>query len=110
MTKSKQPAPACRVVTQYHSGGEKVFELASADASLEIRISSRALGGGVRSWHVAAQQGGSPDSTAISDEAATKLGALTKVAARWTEQAAELGLATFDWTAVETALLAVRGV
>lgn len=110
MTKSKQPAPACRVVTQYYSGGEKVFELATADASLELRISSRALSDGERRWHVAAQQGRAPNSAAISDEAETKRVALTKVAAQWTEQAVELGLPTFDWAAVETALLAVRGV
>ena len=110
MTISKQPAPACRVVTQYNSGGEKVFELATADASLELRISSLALGGGERLWHVAAQPGSAPDSTAISCEGETKRSALNKVAERWAEQAAELGLPTFDWTAVETALLAVRGI
>jgi hypothetical protein len=110
MNKSKQPVPACRVVTQYNSGGERVYELASADATLELRISSRALGAGERRWHVAAQQCNAPDSAAISDEAETKRDALSKVAAQWTEQAAELGLPTFDWIAVETALLAVRGV
>ena len=110
MTTSKQLAPACRVVTQYNSGGERVYELATADASLEVRISSRAVGAGERRWHVTAQQGNAPDSAAISDEAETKRGALSKLAVQWTEQAAELGLPTFDWTAVETALLAVRGV
>jgi hypothetical protein len=110
MTISKQLEPACRVVTQYQSGGEKVFELATADASLELRISSHSVGGGERRWHVAAQSGSAPDSAAISDGAETKRAALSKVAARWVEQAAELGLPTFDWAAVETALLAVRGV
>lgn len=110
MSTSNQLGPTCRVVTQYQSGGEKVFELATADACLELRISSQAVGGGERLWHVAAQPGSAPDSTAISDEAETKRAALSKVAARWIEQAAELGLPTFDWVAVETALLAVRGV
>jgi len=110
MTNSKQPAPACRVVTQYYSGGERVYELATADASLELRVSSLAVGGGERRWHVAAQQGGVPDSAAISGEAETKRSALNKVASEWAEQAAELGLPTFDWTAVEAALLAVRGI
>ncbi|HWA77258.1 MAG TPA: hypothetical protein VG937_33215 [Polyangiaceae bacterium] len=110
MTNSKIPAPACRVVRQYHSGGERVYQLATVDASLELRISSRALAGGERSWHVAAQQGDAPDSAAIGEEAETKRDALSKVGARWIEQAAELGLPTFDWTAVETALLAVRGI
>jgi len=35
MTMSKQLAPACRMVTQYQSGGEKVFEIATADAKNE---------------------------------------------------------------------------
>jgi len=110
MTKSNSSTPACRVVTQYNSGGEKVFELATADASLELRISSRTLAGGERRWHVAAQQRNAPDSVAIGDEAETKRDALSKVAAHWIEQSAELKLPTFDWVAVETALLAVRGV
>jgi hypothetical protein len=110
MSQSKQPTPACRVVSQYYSGGEKVFELATADASLELRVSSLAVGGGERRWHVAAQPGSAPDSTAISCEAETKRSALSKVAGQWAERASELGLPTFDWTAVETALLAVRGV
>lgn len=110
MTISKQLGPTCRVVTQYQSGGEKVFELATADASLELRISSQAVGGGERRWHVAAQPGSAPDSAEIIGEAETKRAALSKVAARWIEQAPELGLPTFDWVAVETALLAVRGV
>jgi hypothetical protein len=102
--------PACRVVTQYFSGGEKVFELATADASLELRVSSVSIGAGKRRWHVAAQPGSAPDSAAISCEAETKRGALSKVAEQWTEQGAELGLPSFDWTAVEAALLAVRGI
>lgn len=108
--KSSKTLPACKVVTQYHSGGERVYELASAEATLELRISSRVQDGGERSWHVAAQAGASPDSTSISEEAESKRAALTKVAARWIEQAAELGLPTFDWAAVEVALLAVRGI
>lgn len=110
MTNSTKQPQGCRVVTRYHSGGEMVYELETADASLEVRISSRAVAGGERSWHVAAQPGNAPDSAAISDEAQTKRGALDKVAAQWSEQAAELGLPTFDWTAVATALLAVRGI
>jgi hypothetical protein len=110
MKNSQKPVPACRVVTQYNSGGERVYELATPDASLELRISSRAGGGGERSWHVAAQRGDTPDSVSITEEAETRRGALSKVAARWIEQAAELGLPNFDWGAVETALIAVRGV
>jgi len=102
--------PACRVVTQYLSGGEKVFELSTADASLELRVSSLGIGAGERRWHVAAQQHGAPESAAISCEAESKRSALSKVAVQWTERAMELGLPSFDWTAVEAALLAVRGI
>lgn len=110
MINSKQPELACRVVAQYNSDGEKVYQLATADALLELRISSKAVAGGARSWHVTAQKGRAPDSAAISDEAETKRAALTKVAARWIEQATELELPTLDWTAVESALLTVRGI
>lgn len=37
MKNSSKPVPACRVVAQYYSGGEKVFALATADASLVLR-------------------------------------------------------------------------
>jgi len=110
MKNSTKPVPPCRVVTQYHSDGERVYELASPDAELEIRVSSRATSGGERTWHVAAQPRSSLDAASIGEEAETKRGALHKVAARWTERAAELGLPNFDWTAVETALAAVRGI
>ncbi|HYQ16198.1 MAG TPA: hypothetical protein VEQ58_10585 [Polyangiaceae bacterium] len=104
------PSAVCRVVTQYRSGGEMVYELESAGVFLEIRISSKVLGSGERSWHVAAQQGKSPDSAVVSDSAETKSAALDTVGASWDEQATELGLPSFDWAAVKTALLAVRGV
>jgi len=107
MPNSKQPVPPCRVVSQYNSAGEKVFELVTADGSLELRVSSLAVSGGERRWHVAAQ---SADSAAITCEAETKRHALSKVAAQWAEQSADLGLPRFDWLAIETALLAVRGI
>jgi len=110
MANSTKPSSGCKVVTQYHSGGEMVYELESADASLEVRLSSRALGAGERSWHLAAQQRDVPDARVISDEAPTKRAALTKVAELWTEQAAEHSLPTLDWSAVAAALLAVRGI
>jgi hypothetical protein len=110
MTNSNEPATASRVVRQYNSDGERVYEVATADASLELRVSSRSVGGGQRRWHIAAQQANSPDSTSISEEAESKGGALSKVAAQWVERATELGLPTFDWAAVETALRAVRGI
>ena len=100
----------CKVVTQYRAGGEMVYELESDGFSLEVRTSSKMVAPGERSWHVAAQQGKTADSTVISDSAETKSGALSKVGVLWAEQAAELGLPTFDWAAVAAALLAVRGI
>lgn len=104
------PIAGCKVVTQYHNAGEMVYELASEEANLDIRVSSRALDSGERSWHVAAQPGRLPDSVVITDSAPTKAEALGKVAALWTERQAELGLHSFDWKAVAAALLAVRGI
>lgn len=100
----------CKVLGRYQSGGEVVYELGSSDAKLEIRISSQAAGPGARSWHVAALDGAMPDAIAISDSAETKRAALSKVAAQWVQQQAELGLTVFDWDAVAAALLAVRGI
>lgn len=98
--------PAWKVVTQYHSAGEKVYELASGSVTLELRISSQ-LVAGERSWHVAAQ---SDDSTSISESADTKSSALTKVAEQWAARTEELSLPVLDWTHVPSALLAVRAI
>lgn len=106
----KAETPGCRVVTQYFAAGERVYELASGGAALDIRISSHAVGPGERSWHVAAQVGRSADGVVIADFAPTKSEALNKVAALWAEREAELGLPVFDWPAVAVALLAVRAI
>lgn len=108
--KQESTPPACKVVTQYHSAGEMVYELASQSALLDVRVSSRAVGGGERSWHVAAQQGRIPDSVVISESAATKAEALGRVAELWSERERELGLPAFDWKAVAAALQAVRAI
>lgn len=100
----------CKVVTQYHSAGEMVYELDCADVSLEVRVSSQSVGRGERSWHVSAQQRLDPDATVVTDFADTKSSALTKVGERWSEQATELGLPSLDWKLVAAALLAVRGI
>lgn len=110
MAQSNNSAPTCRVVAQYHNDGERVYEIETPHAAIEVRISSRAIGGGERSWHVAAQQRNASDATPITDEADTKRSALGKVAEKWGERAVELGLPALDWTAVEAALLTVRGV
>jgi hypothetical protein len=102
--------PSCRLTRQYHTDGEQVYELECLGVSLEIRVSSRSLMGGTRSWHVAAQLGKSLDSSVITDFDETKRGALEKVGDLWAEQQAELGLPPIDWPAVATALLAVRGI
>jgi hypothetical protein len=109
MTTLTKP-PGCKVVRQYHSGGEQVYELESAEASLELRISSRSLGPGSRSWHVGAQLGNAPDSAVIADSAETKRAALEQVGAQWDEQRIDLSLPSVDWAAVAAALLAVRGI
>ena len=102
------PSVSWKVVTQYHSAGEMVYELGGGSVSLEVRISSQRVAG-ERNWHFAAQLGGS-DSVAISEFAETKANALQKVAAQWAERAAELALPVLDWTAIAAALLAVRAI
>lgn len=99
-----------RVTAQYQSAGERVYEVESADTKLEIRISSQSAGRGERTWHVAVLPGAVADGVVFTDSGETKQSALTKVAALWSEEEAELGLAHVDWQAVAGALLAVRGI
>jgi hypothetical protein len=105
---SAAPSP-WKVVTQYHSAGEMVYDLASGAQQLEVRISSQRVAG-ERSWHVAAQPGKASDAVPLSESSETKASALDKVAAQWMERAGELGLPALDWPAIATALLAVRAI
>jgi hypothetical protein len=98
-----------KVVTQYHSAGEMVYDLASGAVQLEVRISSQRTAG-ERSWHVAAQPGNTSDAVPLSESSESKASALDKVAAQWAERAAELGLPVVDWPAIAAALLAVRAI
>lgn len=106
----KPNASACRIVTQYQSAGERVYQLETGGFCLDIRISSSAAGPGVRSWHVAAQDTREADGMVISDSAATKTEALGKVAEAWAERASELSLPQLDWPAVTAVLTAVRAI
>lgn len=102
-------SPSWKVVGQYHSAGEMVYDLASGGVQLEVRISSQRVAG-ERSWHVAAQPGNSSDAVPLSESSETKASALDKVAAQWVERTSELGLPVLDWPAISAALLAVRAI
>jgi len=106
----KPEQPACKVVTQYRSAGEMVYEIESSGVSLDVRVSSQPGAGGERNWHVAAQNGRDTDAIVITESAPTKAEALRKVGSTWAARAPDLGLPMFDWEAVATALLAVRGI
>ncbi|RYZ05656.1 MAG: hypothetical protein EOO73_19395 [Myxococcales bacterium] len=110
MLEPHKPSSGYRVVKQYQSDGERVYELDSAGTRLEIRVSSRSAGSGQRSWHVSAQLGGVSDAIVLSESGATKSEALTKVSALWSEQDTAHALPSLDWPAVAQALLAVRGI
>lgn len=110
MLEPQKPSAGYRVVKQYQSDGERVYEVDGAGARLEIRVSSRSAGTGQRNWHVSAQLAGVSDATVLSESGATKSEALTKVSALWLEQDPVQALPSFDWPAVAQALLAVRGI
>jgi hypothetical protein len=109
-SRTKAEPPACRVVTQYRSAGEMVYELESSGANLDVRVSSQSSAPGERNWHVSAQKGRTNDAVMIEESAPTKAEALKKVAEVWVERTPELGLPGFDWDAVTAALLAVRAI
>jgi hypothetical protein len=98
-----------KVVTQYPSAGEKVYDLAWGALLLEVRVSSQ-LVAGERNWHVSAQQSKPSESITFSESAETKAKALESVGLAWGERATELGLPALDWSAIAAALLAVRGI
>lgn len=106
MKPPRAPPPICKITMQYRSGAGKVYELESAGKMLDVHVTPREAPKNVDEWEVAVHDRRGADAIVVAESGATRVEALGKVSRAWTER----GLSAFDWDAIATTLLAVRGI
>jgi len=109
MTKSNDEL---RITNQYRDKdrrGAMAYELRCGDARLVLRAAQSAEDH-ANEWRFEAQSVQPPEIVLIGDWQTSRTAALAAVGTLWTSKAESLGLPTFDWTAVATALTAVRAI
>ena len=109
MAEKKDPE-TLRITNQFRSKTGFVYDLKCNGERLTINITPRQNTGDAGEWSVEARLGSSPDAKSVPAWGSTRLDALREVGRLWTSQATELGLPTFDWDAVATALSNVRAL
>lgn len=104
-------ADALRITNQYHEREKAgtVYELRCGESKLALLV-SQSGGPGAPEWRFEARTAQAPQLVVIGDWGTTKLGALEAVGRLWVSKVDSLGLPTFDWVAVATALATVRAV
>jgi hypothetical protein len=99
-----------RITDQFRTRNGMAYELRQHGARLTVLIAERPIENGDGSeWLVEASSVQFPGSE-VSQVAPTRAEALRKIGMQWVADAAARGLPSFDWTAVATALTAVRAI
>lgn len=101
-----------RITNQYRDkdrGGAIAYELRCGEARIVLRASQSAAENSTE-WRFEAHTFHAPDLVVIGDWQASRTEALRAVGSLWSSKAPSLGLPMFDWTAVATALTAVRAL
>jgi hypothetical protein len=101
-----------RITNQYRDkdrGGAMAYELRCGDARIVLRA-ARSAADDSNEWRFEAHTFQSPDLVVIGDWQPSRIAALAAIGSLWSSKAASLGLPTFDWTAMATALSAVRAI
>jgi hypothetical protein len=110
MTERKSDDVKLKITNQFRSKAGFVYDLRCDGARLTVNITQRQGAGDAGEWHVEASTKAAASDAAIAAWADTRVAALQEVGRQWSSRAAELGLPTFDWDAVATALTNVRAV
>ncbi len=107
-----KPDDKLRITNQYRDkdrGGAIAYELRCGEARIVLRASQGAADNS-KEWRFEAHTFQAPDLVVVGDWQTSRTEALRAVGTLWSAQALSLGLPTFDWTAVATALTAVRAL
>ena len=107
---SEKSADTVKIINQFRSRTGFVFELKAESARLTVRIAQRQSPSDPGEWSAEACPTSESDSTPMVAWGPTRRDALHAVGLCWIAKAKELGLPTFDWDAVATALSDVRAV
>jgi hypothetical protein len=107
--KEKNP-DALRITNQFRRDGGMVYDLRGDGSRITIVITQRFDVERPDQWHVQAQTGSAPETTAFAEVGSTRVDALRAVGKSWNSHLLANGLPHFDWDAIEQALRAVKAV
>ena len=109
MPKSTKNDVSLRIVNQYRDREKHgmVYEFRRGDDRLALLA---APSEGESEWRYEARTAQSPDVVVVGETRRTRAEALETLGRQWTSQVTTLGIPTFDWLVVTSALVAVRGV
>ena len=110
MTERKSDDVKLKITNQFRSKAGFCYDLRCDGARLTVNITPRQGAGDEGEWHVEANAKPAPEDAGIAAWGATRVDALREVGRQWSSRSQELGLPTFDWDAVATALTNVRAV
>jgi hypothetical protein len=99
-----------RITDQFRSRNGFVYDFRFEGARLTLSIAPRENEDDAGDWKVEARSRHTPEALVIANWGPTRVDALREVGRSWLSQAAAHGLPSFDWEAVEKALLDVRAL
>ena len=110
-TTASKANDSLRITNQYRDREKRgmVYELRCGDARLAL-LAAQSESPSEPEWRFEARTAQAPQLVIIGEWGPTRAGALAAVGRLWREKVVSLGIPSFDWTAVETALAAVRAV
>ena len=102
---------ALRITTQYRDREKgMVYELRCGDDRIAVRREEGASVPGGSEWRFEARTPQSPEVVVLGAWVSTRTAALEDVARLWSLKVPSLGIPSFDWVAVATALAAVKAL
>ena len=99
-----------KITNQFRDKRGMVYDLKCEGDRITVYVSPRENPNDAGDWRVEVRTSHAPEAVVIAEWGATRADALREVGRQWASNATTLGLPTFDWDAVATALNAVRAL
>jgi hypothetical protein len=110
MSRKGNEPDTLRITDQHRSKESMVYDLRCKEARLTLSVTRRGEATPEQDWRIDAQSGRGAEARVITACGATRADALRLVGEAWASNEQVYGLPHFDWTAVATALAAVRAL
>jgi hypothetical protein len=110
MSKREPDTGALRITDQHRSKDSMVYDLRCKDARLTLSVSRGTDDARPQDWRIDAQSGRGVGVHVVTAHGPTRADALRLVGESWTSSEERDGLPHFDWTAIASALAAVRAL